>query len=101
MNISAVFVRSTDEYKAFDPDSPLRNILLSQRATFVNRYTSQLRAHGGNHNLVRLGVENPSFKTTLMTISSEFFVLKEYLLASGFQELGLSPSKFVIINHDF
>lgn len=43
---------------------------------------------------VRLGIENPSFKTTIVTISSEFFVLKEYLLASGFKELGLSPTKF-------
>ncbi|KAI6184698.1 hypothetical protein M3Y97_00624100 [Aphelenchoides bicaudatus] len=94
MNINAVFVRSTDEYRAFEPDSPLRTILLSQRATFVNRYTSQLKAYNNDHAAVKLGQSNPTFNSTIITVSSEFHVLKEYLNAVGFREMGLTTSNY-------
>ncbi|KAI6193179.1 Transcription factor HNF-4-like protein [Aphelenchoides besseyi] len=90
MNISAVFVRSTDEFSCFEPDSPLRKILLAQRSTFVNRYASLLKHYGGNPALVKMGSENPPLNRTVATVASEFSVLNEYLMATGFKDFDLS-----------
>jgi hypothetical protein len=51
-------------------------------------------AYNGNHAAVKLGTQNPNFKSTIVTVTSEFSVLKEYLNASGFREMGLSGGKF-------
>ncbi|KAI6221461.1 Nuclear receptor domain-containing protein [Aphelenchoides fujianensis] len=90
MNIQSVFVRSTDEYRHFDADSPLRQILLAQRATFVNRYASLLKHYGNDPSRVKMGAECPSLSRTVVIVASEFSVLTEYLLTSGFKELGLT-----------
>lgn len=91
MEISAIFVQSNDEFRSFALDSPLRKILLAQRATFVNRYAAHLKAYGNDHTAVQLGIENPTFGQTTLAIASEFSVLAEYLLTTGFAtDLGLS-----------
>jgi hypothetical protein len=40
----------------------LRQIMVAQRATFVNRYAAQLQAYGGDHALVRMGKDNVSLE---------------------------------------
>ncbi|KAI6184697.1 Nuclear receptor domain-containing protein [Aphelenchoides bicaudatus] len=98
MEISAIFVQSNDEFRSFALDSPLRKILLAQRATFVNRYSAQLKAYGNDHTVLQLGVENPTFSQTTATIASEFSVLLEYLLTTGFAtDLGLSMQEIVTL----
>jgi hypothetical protein len=44
--------------------------------------------------LVKLGTENPNFNSTIVSITSEFSVLKEYLNVAGFRELGLTGTQF-------
>ncbi|KAI6184694.1 Zinc finger, C4 type [Aphelenchoides bicaudatus] len=86
MNVNAISDREPDELRAFS--DPLRAIVLACRATFVNRYASQLKSCGGNHNNVRMGKDNPVF-ANMITVMSEFPVVVDYLRTSGFTSYGL------------
>ncbi|KAI6238450.1 Nuclear receptor domain-containing protein [Aphelenchoides fujianensis] len=90
MEISAIVEREPDEFRCFSADSPIRKLLIAQRATFVNRYASQLRACAGNHALIRMGSEQQRF-VNHVTVGAEFPVLLEFLVASGIEECGLEP----------
>jgi hypothetical protein len=98
MDIGSIFVQSNDEFRSFALDSPLRKVLLAQRATFVNRYAAHLKAYSNDHTAVQLGIENPSFSQTTAAIASEFSVLLEYLLTTGFAtDLGLSMPEMIML----
>ncbi|KAI6240567.1 Nuclear receptor domain-containing protein [Aphelenchoides fujianensis] len=90
MEISAIVEREPDEFRCFSADSPIRKLLIAQRATFVNRYASQLRACAGNHALIRMGSEQQRF-VNHVTVGAEFPVLFEFLVASGIEDCGLEP----------
>lgn len=92
MNVNAISDREPDELRGYS--DPLRAILLSQRSTFVNRYSAQLKACGGDHKSVRMGKDNPVF-ANMITVMSEFPVVIEYLRCSGFDSYGLDATEIV------
>jgi hypothetical protein len=92
MNVNAISDREPDELRAYS--DPLRAIFLSQRATFVNRYSAQLKACGGDHKNVKMGKNNPVF-ANMITVLSEFPVVIEYLRCSGFDSYGLNAAELV------
>lgn len=78
-------------------DNPLLNELLkAQRSTFTNRYAAHLQAYFGDGARIKMGIKNPNFADTNLTVACEFPVLIEYLRISGFESAGLTRSEMVI-----
>ncbi|KAI6212417.1 hypothetical protein M3Y94_00021200 [Aphelenchoides besseyi] len=95
MNINVIVVKPSDEFRCFEADSVLRKILLASRGTYTNRYAAVLKLNGGNRSSVRLGVENPIARDTMIALMSEASVLKQYICDSGFSALGLTSKEIL------
>ncbi|KAI6238647.1 hypothetical protein M3Y99_00669000 [Aphelenchoides fujianensis] len=96
MEISAIVEREPEEFRSFSVESPVRKVLIAQRATFVNRYAAQLRACAGNHALVRMGCENRRL-ANMVTVAAEFPVLLDFLVASGIEDCGLERRQTMLL----
>ncbi|KAI6195961.1 Nuclear receptor domain-containing protein [Aphelenchoides besseyi] len=92
MNLNAIVERDADEYRCFPVNSPIRKALMAQKASFVNRYTAHLNLCAGDHTLVRMGKENPQL-ANIVTVKSEFPVLIQYLVGSGFEDCDLNQQE--------
>ncbi|KAI6223855.1 hypothetical protein M3Y95_00820600 [Aphelenchoides besseyi] len=99
MNVYAVAEREIDVYSCFDADSPIRKALVAKKASFVNRYVFQLNLCAGDHTLVRMGKENPKF-ANIVTVKSEFPVLIQYLVESGFKDCDLNEQEIFALGKE-